>query len=450
MAKLEKIIKLGFYLFIILLPWQTRLIWQDASLNGYTWEYGRMSLYGTEILLWGILLLYGFWLFKNRRLRKLNFSQFVSRLKNPKVLIYWLVVLFLIIAGLSVTWSLNARLAYYHWIVLLEAGAMFSLILIFSFKIEKIAVAWVISAAIQSVFAIGQFFSQYVFANKWLGLASHLPTVPGSIILQTDSERWLRAYGSLPHPNILAGFLVIGLLFLLYLAFAAKDRGQRIFVLASLVAIVPALFFTFSRSAWIALIFSLFILSLWLLRHKHYLWRNTFFKIVLLLVIILSILGLNLREPLMARVMGEQYLEVASIELRFAFTKQAWELIQDQPILGQGIGNYTLGVFEKINASWPGYYYQPVHNIYLLILVELGIFGAVIFGLILVLLFWNLIKPEGATSTSHLQLEKIIVFLALFSILIIGLFDHYFWSLYFGLMVFWLILGLNLKQLNKT
>lgn len=441
MAKIKTIIEYGFYLFIFLLPWQTRLIWQDAYLNKYVWEYGRLSLYGTEILLWLVLFLYSFWLFKTRRLRKLQFSEFLARLKKPEVLIYWLLVLFLLIAGLSVIWSLNAQLAYHSWFFLIEAGAMLAMVLVFSFKLQKIAIVWVGSAAIQGVFAIWQFFVQYTFANKWLGLAEHFSTVGGSIILQTESERWLRTYGSLPHPNILAGFLVIGLLFLIYLAFIAKDRGQRLFVLVSLVAIMPALFFTFSRSAWIALITSLVVLSFWLFKHKHYLWQNTFFKILLLILIIFSVLGFNLREPLMTRITGEQDLEIASINLRVAFTKQAWELIQGSPVKGTGIGNYTLGVFQKINGSWPGYYYQPVHNIYLLILAELGIFGAMVFGVIIILLLWFLAKTASS-------LEKIISFLALFSILIIGLFDHYFWSLYFGIIVFWLILALNLKQLS--
>ena len=458
MAKLEKIIERGFYLFIFLLPWQTRLIWQETYFNGYISEYSRFSLYGTEILLWLVLFIYGFWLLKNRYFEKLNFSQVLLKLKNPVVLIYWLIILFLLFAGFSVIWSLGTALAYYRFVVLAEAIAMFSMILVFgtglnqsqgktSFSFKKIAVFWVGSAAIQGLFATWQFFVQYTFANKWLGLAEHFSNVPGSIILQTTGERWLRAYGSLPHPNILAGFLVIGLLFLFYLALVAEKRASRIFVLTSLLMIAPGLFFSFSRSAWLALIIVLGFLGFWLWRENK-IWRKAFLKIVFLLIIIFVVLGINLWQPVLTRIQGEQDLEVASIYLRVAFVKQAWDLIKDSPILGQGIGNYTLAVYQKINAAWPGFYYQPVHNIYLLVLAELGIFGALIFGLILILLIWNLAKAEGANRDSRLRLEKAIVFLALISILIISLFDHYFWSLYFGIIIFWLILALNLKPLS--
>ena len=67
MKTLKKLVEYGFYLFIFLLPWQTRLIWRDATLNGFTYEYGRASLYGTQILLWVLLLLGVVILFKTKQ-----------------------------------------------------------------------------------------------------------------------------------------------------------------------------------------------------------------------------------------------------------------------------------------------------------------------------------------------------------------------------------------------
>ena len=452
MVKIQKIIEFGFYLFIFLLPWQTRLIWQEAYLNGFVWEYGRFSLYGTEIILWLIILFWGFSLFKNFFWEKISWSELIIQLKKPQVLIYWLIILFLFSAILSGFWALDGRLAFFRAFVLIEAVALFSLVLNFKISFKKLAICWVASATIQSVFAIWQFFNQFVFANKWLGLAEHLSTVSGSIILQTVSERWLRAYGSLPHPNILGGFLAISLLFLLYLAFIAQTRNQRFFVLTSLVVIMPALFFSFSRSAWLALIFSLLILSFWLLKNKNYLWHKPFIKIFLLMVLMVVILGINLKNPLLTRILGREPAEITSIQLRLTFTEQAIELIKKNPWAGTGIGNYTLGVFRQINSFWPGWAYQPVHNIYFLVLAESGVFGALLFYLILILLIRGLKKsPAPPLPINHL--EKIIVSLALFSILIISFFDHYFWTLYFGVIMFWLILALNLKQLipqNKS
>jgi len=444
---LKKTIKLLFYLFVFLLPWQTRLIWHQAFLNNYVWEYGRFSLYGTEILLGLILLLYGFWLIKNKRPEKVKLKELFFRLKNPSVLIYWLVVLFLLMAGLSIIWSLNVDLACYSWFRLLEGITLFSMVLIFEFELPKIVIALVSSAILQSLLAIWQFFAQYTFANKWLGLAEHFSTLPGSIILQTDNERWLRAYGSLPHPNILGGFLVIAILFLFYLSFIAKTAKQRFFVWAGVIIIPPALFFTFSRSAWVALIFSLLILICLFSRSKTLELRNIFFTIFIPILLIFIILAVNFSESVLTRIKGEQDLEVASIYLRIAFTKQAMELIQYRPWSGVGIGNYTYGVFQKVNSSWPGYYYQPVHNIYLLSLAELGVVASAIFYLIILMILIQLLRKKYFTTTSDLAIKNLILALIFISILIISLVDHYFWTSYFGIIIFWLILGLSLKNI---
>ena len=149
MAKLKKIIEYLLYLFIFLLPLQTRLIWYDTYLNGYVWEFGRFSLYGTEILLWLILLLYLFWLNRAGQFKSLNFSQVWQQLKNPAVLLYWLIVIFILWSGLSIIWSLNTDLAYNRWLILLEAVALLSLILNLNLKFRSIAIVWVSSAVVQ-------------------------------------------------------------------------------------------------------------------------------------------------------------------------------------------------------------------------------------------------------------------------------------------------------------
>jgi O-antigen ligase len=313
--------------------------------------------------------------------------------------------------------------------------------------LENIALAWVGSSIVQGSFAIWQFFAQYVFANKWLGLAEHIPMVKGSIILQTYSERWLRSYGSLPHPNMLGGFLAIGILFLFYLAFFGKTSFQRKLVLLGILTIVPGLFFSFCRSAELALVVCFFVLAAWILLQKNKEWKKTLFQFSVLVFMIVSVLSWNMLDPVLTRIVSNKPLETHSIEERMLFQGQSVNLISNDWLLGQGIGNYTLAIYQKINATWPGYYYQPVHNIYLLVFSETGIFGLLTFGLAVILLFIQFFLARKIEN-KDLRLKQLILFLMFISILIISLFDHYFWTLYFGVMVFWLILGLSLKQLK--
>ena len=66
---LRKIIYWLLALFLFMLPWQTRLVYQPAFLNGGFWEYGSSSFYITEILLWVIIILSAIDLFRNKELR---------------------------------------------------------------------------------------------------------------------------------------------------------------------------------------------------------------------------------------------------------------------------------------------------------------------------------------------------------------------------------------------
>lgn len=445
MVKSHHLTKFFFLTFLFFLPWQTRLIWQEAFLNDFVWEYGRFSLYGSQFLLWATLVCYGVWLFQTKKIRKVQLATLVQKAKHPSVLLYWLVVAFLLVAGLSVTWALGGDLAYIRWITLVEAITLFSMVVVFPLKFSDIAVVWVGSSIAQSIFAIYQFFVQYTFSNKWLGMGYHDAMLGGSVILQTANERWMRAYGALPHPNILAGFLAIGLLLAIYLAFVGKNSKQRIFAAFGVVTITAALFFTFSRSAWVGVFVALFLLLFWLMKSPN---RKTplvpiYLKSMLFVLLIISALGITMAEPVVTRLQGIEPLEVSSIQLRFTFTEQAFKIFEQDPMFGAGIGNYTLGVYQYINATWPGYYYQPVHNVYLLILAELGMLGSILFGMIVLTLLWWTFKSTASV-------EKTITSLALIAILVMGLFDHFFWTSFFGAVIFWVILGLNVKQLRQS
>src|SRR3990167_8743999 len=46
------------YILIFLLPLQTRWLAKSGELNGGYWEYGTISLYGTDILILGLILVW--------------------------------------------------------------------------------------------------------------------------------------------------------------------------------------------------------------------------------------------------------------------------------------------------------------------------------------------------------------------------------------------------------
>ena len=131
-------------------------------------------------------------------------------------------------------------------------------------------------------------------------------------------------------------------------------------------------------------------------------------------------------------------LEAKSNSERIFSLQEGWRIIKTHPVLGVGIGNYGLAVHNEIDSSRQAWFYQPVHNVPMLICAELGIIGILLITYYLLLITFHVVWKEAFIHN--------VIFLA--PILVISLFDHYLWSLYPGMMIsavyfaiFWLMLG---------
>lgn len=466
---LNKIVEYFFYSFIFLLPWQTRWIYQYGSLNGGQWEYGTFSLFGTEILLWIIFLLTLFISSKRRSTKVLDketptehesgaekeirFPRWKSDFHAP-------IILFITYALIAIFWSLDKKIAIYYTLHIIEALILIYLILKINFNHKKLFYAIFASAFIQAVLGIYQFSIQFVAGNKWLGIAGQNPSELGVSVVGTAWRRWLRAYGSFTHPNILAGFLVLGFLVGLYLIINHKVEnkkqfyGKLILVLSNLI-IFLGLLLTFSRAAWISLSVVMLVCCHFVFRGRNKVAKKNLalFSVYCLLLTILIVSVFS--EPFLSRTgVVEQRLESKSTTERLAYYKDSWELIKKNPILGVGVGNYTLAVHDLLDPSrQPSWVYQPVHNVFVLIFAELGAVGFLLF---LYLLFKVFLKSLYGDSTkgwaSNLRLEpsqsegiKLFLFCFLILILTLGMFDHYLWTSYFGVMLLGVIVGMVIK-----
>jgi O-antigen ligase len=415
---LPQVIEWGTYLLVFLLPWQTRFIYRLAMINNGYWEYGSSSLYLTEIILGVLIVLFFIYLKKNR-------------IKFPPSRLVWLLVALLLWNLLTAFWSLDWNLTIYSWSVLACGFLFYFLISHGPAKKIGLMIVFVISAVIQSLLAWYQFLTQSIFASKWLGLAAHRAEDLGVFVIEYGDQRWLRAYGSLPHPNMLAAFLVIALIFLFVLSLEADDRQKRLFVGLSWIVMIPALLFTFSRAAWLGFAVCYLVFIIWLIVKK--IKNRLTIQLLILGVVLAGVLGAMFWQPVTARVLGEQRLEIFSNQERVNLYNQSKILIKDFWYRGVGLGNYTLAVNKQIDSSWPVWAYQPVHNIYLLALAEVGIIGL---GLYLFVICYLLFRVRNILAVK----------LALIVLLIIGLFDHFLWSLYLGILLWWFIIGLIDKK----
>ncbi len=380
--KLEKIIFCLIYLYVFLLPWQTVWIFDERFIGGAKWQWGTGQIYATEIILWVILILFfiSYFLFpiskNNQKIFKLEF--WTSKL-NTKRLLTLSIWLFIFYSGLSIIWSAEKWPAYYLWLHWLEGAALFLVLIRSKIEAQKILWALSLSGAIQAIMAIGQFLAQSVPANKWLGIAAHSAGSLGEMTLIAGGERWLRAYGALPHPNILGGFLLLSLLAAVYLSLRLDWRSPlKRLSLSVLAAIIAAgIFFSFSRSAWLAAAIAIAFLAAQVIKLKDF--RR--FTILTAPLLSFAILALIFAPLIISRFdAGNRFTYVSGAE-RLSQNAQALSFWSQAPLGGVGLNNYTWRL-ARVYPGQPAYDNQPAHNIYLLLAAELGLVGLAAFLLL--------------------------------------------------------------------
>ena len=117
--------------------------------------------------------------------------------------------------------------------------------------------------------------------------------------------------------------------------------------------------------------------------------------------------------------------------------KEAGFIIKDNFILGIGSRNYTIYKYKtSINSNINSWDLIPAHNIYLLILSEIGIFGLI--GFLMFLIAPVFIKTDIEIKTVYLIL--------LFS----GLFDHFLITENFGNILLFLFIGILFSRTKNT
>jgi len=424
----NKIVEYAFYVYLFLLPWQTRYIINYGFLNGPI-EYGTYALYATDILLIIVFLLS--WFYKN--INPVETCHGKS-LRGYNAII--LLSIFAFISFFSVYWADNHELAFYAWMRIVGAIIFIFLLIKLNLSLTKISLSLIAAGFIQALLGIWQFFVQNIPAYSWLGMSSHNPTTLGDQVVETITGRFLRAYGSLPHPNILGGFLMACLLLIIFLALKNPTKIIKIFLAICLPIITAGLFFSFSRSAWIGFFIG-WLFILFFIHWQHKILLNKFLKISCFLALTFTVLTLIYPNLIIGRVFLIDRLEKKSISERAEFQQQSLNIIIKNWPIGVGIGNYTREIYNKYDDNLSSYNYQPVHNIYLLLFAEIGIFGLSIFLLFII----NSFKNINLTNLSSIAAGILLI-----SFLIIGFFDHYLITQNFGLMLFFLPLGLLHKN----
>ncbi len=424
---LRKTIEYLGYLFIFILPWQVKLILRPGETN-----YSEIGLYFSHILLLIILALF---LFFRLKLTECRYNNRTIMYSAAALAAFTLV---------SIFFAPDKLLASYHYSIFVLAFCLFFIIRIGTEPqnyqetlFNKISIVYIFLTSIlfQASLGIYQFLTQSSFSFKYLGLALHNPDTFGVAVVETANGRWLRAYGGMDHPNILGGVLAISLIMAAYLLAKKKMLNNHAQVWTSVFLFVfyfislYALFFTFSRTAWLAFVVGLVVLLIELIINRDKWIIGRFVALLFFSALLLMIATAPFQDLVMTRLNAESRLEQKSIDERASYISDSEALIKQNLITGVGIGNYSVTTSLEDGNKKPAWSYQPVHNSYLLFLVENGLFS---FVALLVFLFFLI-------RNGRRELFTLAIFIPL---LILMFFDHWLISLPFGILFLFLFLGL--------
>lgn len=381
------------FLFLLLVPTQLgRHFWPDWSyVLGIRIDYLSPTLYLLD-LIWLILFFLNLRNFKFKKKFFLNFK-------------FFLVLGFVVI---NVLMAVSPILAIYKW---LRIGQVY-LTWIFLRKnkilvrenLVKVIPFWVI---FESLLAVAQLsmdgslggifwlFGERTFNFNTIGIAQ----------MSVLGEGVIRAYGTFSHPNSLAGFLLVVLLLWYWLRGKINKTWWWVVFWLGLVGVLVS----GSRTIWIL---SLTLILVVIFKNIENEKNIVGFGILFLSVMVFVLKGVSMEYQVSDFLGG---WDKDGINKRIQLNVAGLKMVESSPWFGVGLGNFLtrLPEFQKNNGI---FWLQPVHNILILMVSEIGILG-----LSLVFLFFN----KNFIWGKILPIFKIIFGVVLIS----GMIDHYWLTL---------------------
>ena len=304
--------------------------------------------------------------------------------------------------------------------------------------------ATIASSAALGFLAITQFAAQFVFGYQAVSnfLAKNITPIfvgiPAAEIINQNSS-WLvniegqtimRSVVNFPEPHTLALFLGLTLPFAL-IAAITNSQKRLLYITASFL-ILTGLILTFSRGAYVALVFSL-ISIIPFVGHKL---KTKKTGVILIFIITLF---LFFGQPISSRFISSFDASEGSNAGRILIWEKAIEVFKQNPVVGVGLGNYPTTQDDLISSRSP----INAHNTYLEIATELGLLGLLLWMGVLISTFLALFRRANPNTLAFGALSGLVFFS------IHGFFETIIYSPQ-NLVLFSLILAAAFGANNKT
>lgn len=381
------------FLFLLFLPTQLgkHFFLPFSYISGLRIDHLAPTLYFTDLLCFGLIAS--------------HFSLFNRFLKQRFV---WISALALLIH--SLVFAQVVEVALYRELKILEVFFIF-----FLFKERRPSTSLVLTAlgigiSFEAVLSVFQFINKhslqgvfYFFGERAINLS--LPDIAKASL---DGIELLRPYGTFSHPNSMAGFYLLVYTFVLTLK---KTSQYKIVMNAILTLATLLIFLSFSK---VAISLFLVINGVYLIRKGDFSCKLCFFSRALVLLVLSFVFISAGTDPL-------------SFTKRMFFFQSALDVAKNHLLFGVGLGNYL--VSQKAVSSLLILTPQPVHNIFVLLFLELGL---VMFST-LVFFSWKRARQRMGSFPFLLCLIVVVA---------TGMVDHYWITLQQNLLLLPVIFGL--------
>lgn len=259
------------------------------------------------------------------------------------------------------------------------------------------------------VLSLLQLSARHSLQGFWyyLGERSFSIFTPGIAKAYFMGKEFLRPYGSFSHPNSLGGFYLFVYTFILTQKRITNKLLKIIFLFVSSALVV----ISFSRSAIVTyVVINLFYFARTVVACK------TCFLAKISIAIVLVFFALNISGDL------------NSFQKRTDFFDKSLSIISERPFTGTGVGSYLIAQ-HAYPQKFSTFFEQPVHNIFFLVMSQLGI----PLSLLLSVLVIQIIRT---------RIKSVFFLLPFLCVFITGNVDHYWITLQQNLLVLTVLSGI--------
>ena len=242
-----------------------------------------------------------------------------------------------------------------------------------------------------------------------------------------------RAVSLFDNPNVLAAYLILVLPFALYLMAKAPKGRARFLAAFSVLTNLACIVLTWSRGAWIAAILCIFIFLL--------MYSKKTLRFIFLACLFVPFVPFFIPDSVKRRFLSIGDLADTSTMYRLYTWRGTMSAAQDNFWGGIGYGPAAFG------EIYPQYAYagieaaQHSHNLFLQILLGMGIFGLVAFLVVIVLFYQMNLEFLKETKYESLKLIVVASICAVTATLAMGMVD-FVWYNYRIFYLFWVVLAL--------